>query len=79
MTQVGIDIKWTADPRPIRERLPNIKDEDNPIVWCKRCQRHHKHWTFTRYDFDKIVAENARKLADHIDAEIEKMVYGNET
>ena len=65
--------KNSGDPL---ESLPDISDEDNPIVWCERCKKHHKYWTFTRNDFDNLIADQAFKLAEMIDAEIEEKVFG---
>ena len=40
----------------------------NPIIWCERCQRYHHLHTFTRENYDRIIAEAAQKLADAIAA-----------
>ena len=65
--------------KSLRESLPDISDEDNPIVWCERCKKHHKYWTFTRNDYDKLIADQALKLAEMIDAEIEEKLFGKES
>ena len=71
---------WTdeifAGKRDLRESLPDVSDEDNPIVWCERCKKEHRYWTFTRNDYDRLIADQAFKLAEMIDAEIEEKVFG---
>jgi hypothetical protein len=57
---VGMEFRGT-DP----STLPS--DADNYDVWCERCQRVHKHFTLTREDFARIIADGAKKLADEID------------
>lgn len=53
-----------GDPRA---QLPDVADADNPLVWCERCQKHHKKFTFTRADYDRVISQQARQLADAID------------
>lgn len=53
-----------------RTDFPNVKDEDNPIVWCERCKRHHRYYTFTQQDYDRIMDQHVAKLADAIDRRI---------
>ena len=50
---------------PRDQLLP--KGAPNPIVWCERCQKHHRKYTFTQEDYDDIVKESARKMAEEID------------
>jgi hypothetical protein len=61
----------------LRGSLPDVRDEDNPIVWCERCQKHHKRYTFTRQDLDRVVQQQAKALADAIDARIVAELYGS--
>jgi hypothetical protein len=58
-----------------RDSLPDIRDEDNPVVWCERCQKHHRYYTFTRQDADRMIDQMA--LADSIDAKIEDTLFGD--
>ena len=71
---------WTdevfARKKNFRESLPDISDKDNPIVWCERCKKPHRYWTSTRNDYDRLIANQAFKLAEMIDAEIEEKVFG---
>ena len=53
-----------------REQLPDVADADNPIIWCDRCQRHHRRWTFTRSDYDRMIAKSVDTMAARIDKEI---------
>lgn len=48
----------------------------NPIVWCERCQKMHRRHTFTQDDHDAIISKAAKDLADAIDAEVAKRIYG---
>lgn len=57
------------DPRP---HLPN--PSENPDVWCERCQRVHKRYTFTQQDYDQIIATNAKALADRIDEDLANVI-----
>ena len=50
-----------------REDLPD--DADNYDVWCERCQKTHRYWTFTRQDYDRILAEQVARLTQSIDDE----------
>lgn len=50
-----------------RDDLPD--EADNHDVWCERCQKVHRYFTFTKEDFDLVVREGAQKLADAIDAQ----------
>ena len=43
-------------------------DAENYDVWCERCQKVHKHFTMTREDFDGIISNGAKEMADRIDA-----------
>ncbi len=52
----------------------NLRDQlhdesENYDVWCERCQRVHRYYTFTKQDLDRVVSEGAQKLADTIDAQ----------
>ena len=58
----------------IRSQLPDVADEDNPLVWCDRCGRTHHLYTCTRRDYDRIIADTARQLADAIDAEAVRLL-----
>ena len=49
--------------------LPDVKPEDNPLVWCERCQREHRKFTFTRDDWHTVRDKAVEKLAEAIDAE----------
>ncbi len=51
------------------------KGAPNPIVWCERCQKHHRKYTFTQEDYDRIIQEGAKKLADEIDRRAAEDVY----
>lgn len=55
------------------ESLPN--DADNYDVFCERCQRVHRHYTFTREDLDRVTREAAQHLADAIDVDIAERIY----
>lgn len=48
-----------------RDTLP--KDADNYDVFCERCQRVHRFYTFTQEDYDRVVSEGAQRLAEAID------------
>lgn len=43
-------------------------DAENYDVWCERCQRVHRYYTFTREDHDRVIAEGAQRIADDVDA-----------
>lgn len=60
-----------------RERLPDVPDHENPVVWCERCQRHHRRYTFTRAAFDRVISENAQELSDRIDAQAIDFAFGS--
>ena len=49
--------------------LPDIAPEDNPMVWCERCRKHHRQYTFTRADWHTVRDEAVDKLAAAIDAD----------
>ena len=53
-----------------RSQFPDVADADNPLVWCERCQGHHRQYTFTRADYDRVIAEQVKALSDAIDARI---------
>jgi hypothetical protein len=55
---------WSDDPR---DQLHS--DAENYDVFCERCQKVHRYYTFTKEDYDKVIAEGARKLSEAIDAE----------
>jgi hypothetical protein len=57
------------------DQFPDIKDEDNPIVWCERCKTHHRYYTATRQDMQKIIDKMADGLADSIDKRIEEELF----
>ncbi len=48
------------------------KDADNYFVYCKRCQRTHRYFTFTQEDHARVMKEAVAKLSDAIDASIAK-------
>lgn len=48
-----------------REQLHS--DSENYDVWCERCQKVHRYYTFTREDFDRVIADGAKAIADHVD------------
>lgn len=51
-----------------RDDLPD--DADNYDVYCERCQKVHRYFTFTKEDYHRVIRESAQKLADAIDEEI---------
>lgn len=51
-----------------RDSLP--KDADNYEVFCERCQKVHRYYTFTQEDFDRGIKDGAKNLSDAIDAKI---------
>ncbi len=57
-------------------------DADNYDVFCERCQKVHRHFTYTREDHERIIREGAQKLSDEIDrralAEAYASIYGGE-
>ena len=57
-------------------------DADNYEVFCERCQKVHRHFTYTREDHERNIREAAQKLADEIDrralAEIYATIHGGE-
>ena len=55
---------WNDDAR---DQLHS--DAENYDVFCERCQKVHRYYTFTKEDYDKVIAEGIRKLSDAIDAE----------
>lgn len=62
--------------------LVDIKPEDNPDVFCDRCQKTHKKYTFTQHDYDNMVYRATKEIADTIDTEIItslKAEYGSQT
>lgn len=50
-------------------------DAENYNVWCERCQRVHRHFTFTREDYDRVMAEGAQAIADQVDRMAAEAVY----
>lgn len=62
MENIQVPVQWDQIP----ESLPDIKDEDNPIVWCERCRKHHKYWTFTKQDYLAMMQDQVKKLAANI-------------
>ena len=54
--------------------LPDVAPEDNPIIWCERCQREHRKFTFTRADWHTVRDEAVDNLAASIDADCLKHV-----
>ena len=56
--------------RPIDADLWDGPESENPMVWCDRCQTHHRRHTFTKADFDAYVETNAQRIADVVDAAI---------
>lgn len=55
--------------------LPDIAPEDNPLVWCERCQRTHRTYTFTRADWHTVRDAAVEKLRAAIDEQAFKAVY----
>ena len=53
-----------------REQFPDVSEAENPFVWCDRCQREHRKYPMTRADYDRLVHDQAKALADRIDADI---------
>ena len=51
------------------------KDADNYDVWCERCQRVHKHFTYTQEDHARVISEAVKKLADEIDRRAAEFAY----
>lgn len=45
-------------------------DAENYDVYCERCQRVHKFYTYTKEDHARVISEGAKKLADEIDKRI---------
>lgn len=60
---------------PFRDSLPD--DAENYDVFCERCQRVHRHFTYTKQDHDRVIAEGAKNLADAIDADIAARVLAD--
>lgn len=52
--------------------LPEASDE---MVWCERCQRIHKRITFSRQDYERVITQAARNLADTIDHQAMNDIY----
>jgi acetyl-CoA acetyltransferase len=50
---------------------------DNPTVWCERCKKYHKYYTFTEEDRKKWIVASAKRLADAIDEAALKKIYGD--
>lgn len=50
-------------------------DSENYDVWCERCQRVHRHFTFTKEDLDRVISEGGKKLQEAIDARIGDEVF----
>ena len=68
-------INFDFDCSDFGKNLPDISDEDNPLIWCERCQRKHKKYTFTRSDFERVKSEAGKTLADEIDRRALEYVY----
>lgn len=51
------------------------KDADNYDVFCERCQKVHKYYTYTQEDHARVVSEGAKAMADDIDRRIAEDVY----
>ena len=51
------------------------KDADNYDVFCERCQRVHKYFTYTQEDHARVIREAAQKLADEIDRRAAEYAY----
>ena len=58
--------------------LPDVAPEDNPVVWCERCQQEHRKYTFTRADWHAVRDDAVQKLAAAIDAEVLAAVMNGE-
>lgn len=69
-----VPFTWSTDLRS--KLLP--KDAPNPIVWCERCNKHHRYHTFTQEDYDSWVKAASKSLADSIDAKLEKELFEGE-
>lgn len=70
---IAVACDWIRhDPR---EGLAS--EADNYDVFCERCQRVHRHFTFTKEDLDCVISEGAKKLAEAIDAELAERVYAD--
>ena len=55
-------------------QFPDIKEEDNPIVFCERCKKEHRYWTATRDDVKKMFE---RGIDTHDDEEIERRIFND--
>lgn len=49
-------------------------DAPNPIVWCERCQVHHRLHTFTQADYDRMLAEGAKRIQAEIDKQVTEAI-----
>lgn len=45
-------------------------DSDNFDVFCERCQKVHRYYTFTQEDLQRVISDGAKALADKIDADL---------
>jgi hypothetical protein len=50
-------------------------DAENYDVWCERCQKVHRYYTFTREDLDRVVTDHAKALADEVDRRMALAVF----
>ena len=71
MKNLVVPFNWDGN---LRDRL-HTADAPNPIVWCNRCKREHRTYTFTQADFDRCMSDAVKALSDSIeDAVIEKFL-----
>lgn len=57
----------------LRDKLHS--DAENYDVFCERCQRVHRHFTFTKEDYDKVISDGARAISDAIDKQAADEIY----
>lgn len=43
------------------------KDADNYDVWCERCQKVHKYYTYTQEDHAGVIRQALQNMSDEID------------
>jgi len=51
------------------------READNYDVFCERCQRVHRHFTFTQEHYDGYIDRMAKQLADEIDRRTAQQIY----
>lgn len=42
-------------------------DAENYDVWCERCRKVHRYYTFTREDHDRVISDGAKAIAAEVD------------